>query len=33
MAVHGAVTVHSHTSGLVVETFVSRERLVVRTGR
>jgi competence protein ComEC len=30
---HGAITLHSHTSGLVVETFVSRERLVVRTGR
>jgi competence protein ComEC len=29
---HGAVTVHSHAGGLVVETFVTGERLVVRRG-
>jgi len=30
---HGAVTVRSHSSGLIVETFVTRERFVVRTPR
>jgi len=30
---HGAVTIHSHTSGLMVETYVTRERLAVRAGR
>jgi hypothetical protein len=29
---HGAVTVRSHASGLVVETFQSGERFVVRRG-
>jgi len=27
---HGAVTVHSHSSGMVVETFVTKQRFVVR---
>jgi competence protein ComEC len=30
---HGAVTVRSHASGLVVETFVTRKRLALRTER
>ena len=30
---HGAVTVRSHGSGLVVETFVTKERFVVRSGK
>jgi competence protein ComEC len=29
---HGAVTVHSHSSGLVVETFVTKQRFLVRGG-
>ena len=29
---HGAVTIRSHASGLVVETFVTKERLAVRGG-
>jgi competence protein ComEC len=28
----GAVTIHSHRSGLVVETFVTKQRFVVRGG-
>ena len=27
---HGAVTIRSHRSGLVVETFVSRQRFAIR---
>jgi competence protein ComEC len=30
---HGAITVRSHASGLVVETFTTKQRLVVRTGK
>lgn len=30
---HGAVTVRSHASGLVVETFTTKQRLVVRTAK
>jgi competence protein ComEC len=30
---HGAVTVRSHASGMVVETFVTKERFVVRPGK
>jgi beta-lactamase superfamily II metal-dependent hydrolase len=30
---HGAVTFRSHASGLVVETFLTRERFVLRAGR
>lgn len=30
---HGAITVRSHASGLIVDTFVTRERFVVRTAR
>jgi competence protein ComEC len=30
---HGAVTVRSHASGLVIETFVTRKRLILRTER
>jgi competence protein ComEC len=29
---HGAVTVRSHASGLVVETFVTKERFAIRGG-
>jgi competence protein ComEC len=29
----GAVTVHSHRSGMVVETLVTKQRFVVRGGR
>ncbi len=29
---HGAVTIHSHASGLVIETFKSRQRFVIRNG-
>jgi competence protein ComEC len=27
---HGAITVRSHASGLVIETYLTRERMVVR---
>jgi hypothetical protein len=30
---HGAVTVRSHTSGLVIETFQTRHRFVIRSNR
>jgi competence protein ComEC len=30
---HGAVTVRSHASGLVVETFVTQQRMAVRSGK
>jgi competence protein ComEC len=30
---HGAVTVRSHASGLVIETFATGQRIVLRTSR
>ncbi len=30
---HGAVTVRSHASGLIIETFATRQRVVLRTNR
>jgi competence protein ComEC len=30
---HGAITVRSHASGLVVETFITKQRIAVRSGK